>query len=774
MDQKVKDTQEWVNATYKKVPGYQPCPENGTIGWSTIYSLVMGLQHELGITTLVANFGPGTIAKLSALGAIGVGWKKNKNIVRILQYGLFCKGYWGANSLGTFDARTGAAVSQLRTNMGIPPSGDVTADVFRCILNMDAYIVVAGGTEKIRGIQQWLNGRYYTKSEFSIGPADGIYSRDVQKSLVIALQYELGITEPNGNFGPSTQGLLKKHTLTQGATGIFVQLFSAACVFNEPVPSDPTRDSSEDVRTNMRASFDAGLATFVRSFQKFSQLPETGTGDYPTWAQLLVSMGDPERTTTGCDTRFEITEARAIWLKTHGYQIVGRYLYNPAPGPGEVDLNKNIKLGELERIFAHGMRVFPIFQDNGRRIEDFTYSQGFQHGLLAHHLATGFGFSAGTVIYFAVDTDFTQEDITSAVIPYFQGVQAGLASKGKKYLHGVYGSRNVCANVTQETFARFSFVSGMSWGFSGNLGYPLPKNWSVNQIKEFHIDLGDNSFDLDKDVWRNQGGDAGQSSISAPVHGAIDFVDSVEKLYDLAKQYGKSDANVLVCNYYRHSLYNDFKWKIVIDPVDQGFVDFANSHGATLVSDAVDPETGYSLDTQHLMATLEGHLKIPKPADGMTNAGDVLGWGGDLFTFYADWRKQAERYASGYDFCQARFAIPGVETSFGYSDLLVDADGYLLAQNINAGTSVADAIRHAYQQPGTHQRIRRFFYDRFTNANKAKNITHNLLAGSTDGAVVGARTILMGAVMQPPLLSAQKLDEFERGFTDALVKRLDQ
>lgn len=174
------------------------------------------------------------------------------------------------------------------------------------------------------------------------------------------------------------------------------------------------------------------------------------------------------------------------------------------------------------------------------------------------------------------------------------------------------------------------------------------------------------------------------------------------------------------------------------------------------------------------MATLEGHLKIPKPADGMTNAGDVLGWGGDLFTFYADWRKQAERYASGYDFCQARFAIPGVETSFGYSDLLVDADGYLLAQNINAGTSVADAIRHAYQQPGTHQRIRRFFYDRFTNANKAKNITHNLLAGSTDGAVVGARTILMGAVMQPPLLSAQKLDEFERGFTDALVKRLDQ
>jgi peptidoglycan hydrolase-like protein with peptidoglycan-binding domain len=69
----------------------------------------------------------------------------------------------------------------------------------------------------------------------------------------------------------------------------------------------------------------------------------------------------------------------------------------------------------------------------------------------------------------------------------------------------------VCSRVSHEVGAKWSFVSGMSWGFSGNLGFPLPDNWALNQIKEFEFQ---NGWGLDNDVWRI-GGDPGVSSLGS-------------------------------------------------------------------------------------------------------------------------------------------------------------------------------------------------------------------------------------------------------------------
>jgi hypothetical protein len=60
MDRMVLAAQQWVNATYSGVPGYQPVPETGRTGWSTDYALTRGLQHELGISPLSDNVGPAT------------------------------------------------------------------------------------------------------------------------------------------------------------------------------------------------------------------------------------------------------------------------------------------------------------------------------------------------------------------------------------------------------------------------------------------------------------------------------------------------------------------------------------------------------------------------------------------------------------------------------------------------------------------------------------------------------------------------------------------
>jgi peptidoglycan hydrolase-like protein with peptidoglycan-binding domain len=173
---------------------------------------------------------------------------------------------------------------------------------------MDAYVLLSGGTEQARAIQRWLNGRYLDKSTYFIGPCDGLYSRDVQKALVKALQYEFGVPadQATGNFGPATQAGLRSHPVNQGDSGIFVQLFSAACVFNGTIA---------DTSTSFKDSFDGKLTEWVRAFQAFSALEQTGRGDYPTWAQLLVSMGDPDRPAGAGDTRHHISLARAKALK---------------------------------------------------------------------------------------------------------------------------------------------------------------------------------------------------------------------------------------------------------------------------------------------------------------------------------------------------------------------------------------------------------------------------------------------------------------------------
>ncbi|WP_329127338.1 DUF1906 domain-containing protein [Streptomyces caniferus] len=781
-DEQVLRAQKWVNSHYGSAAGYVRCPEDGRTGWGTMTSLVMALQHELGISPVTGSFGPTTYSKFAALGDIGFEWDKNRNLVSVLEYGLWCKGYWAVEpgSEGWFTGVTRDAVKKLRENMGIGGEGVINAPIAKAVLNMDAYVVVAGGTDGIRSIQQWLNGRYWTRDAYNIGPCDGVYSRDVQKSLMIALQYELGISAPTGNFGPGTQEGLKSHTLAPGDSGVFVQLFSAACVFNSPT-YDPEGDP---VLTTWRPKYDSGgssLAEWVKIFQKFNRLTDSGKGDYATWAQLLVSMGDPERPANGSDTRYEITRSRAKWMHDNGYQFVGRYIYDP---PGST-LDKEIKPGELETIFSNGLKVFPIYQDNARKLGDFTYSSGYQHGLNAHKHASEYGFNRGTTIYFAVDYDATGEEIRSAIVPYFHGVQAALASQGKKYTHGVYGSRNVCSTVSNETFARFSFVSGMSWGFSGNLGFPIPKNWAFNQIKEFKVTNGSDTFDLDRDVV--SGIDPGVSSVNDTGGPADGFINYVQQLYDLAGSYGASGTkrDQLVMEYIRHLEYgnkspvNKLGWWYLIGSYDTGFVEYCNSKGMSIRKSFTDPFTGYQLGSEHMMATANAHLLRDQPdSKKAANGGDVGGWAGDLMTFWAEWRNSEERYANPWQFAHDKLAVPGVASSFGFNDLIEDADGYHLARAVRGNKNIVEALKDHYNSGGGLRRFNNYFTQRWGNAADCKTSAHNALT-SLDKTLSAAQIYLItwsGAV-QPAAYQnlpggEEKLSGFEQGFVDALLARM--
>lgn len=79
---------------------------------------------------------------------------------------------------------------------------------------------------------------------------------------------------------------------------------------------------------------------------------------------------------------------------------------------------------------------------------------------------------------------------------YMRGVnQAFENTKLPDYQVGVYGTRNVCSHVITGGLAKYCFVSDMSTGYSGNLGYAMPASWSFDQFIEYSIG---NSLPIDQ------------------------------------------------------------------------------------------------------------------------------------------------------------------------------------------------------------------------------------------------------------------------------------
>ncbi|WP_234931855.1 glycoside hydrolase domain-containing protein [Bacillus thuringiensis] len=487
MDEMVKKAQEWVNSTYKGRAGYKEIEVTGKTGWSTMGALTQALQLELGITETSTSCGPTTLKELAKKCPISTTSNTNANIVKIIQAALYCKGYGPGGITGTYTPGTQTAIASMQKDLGATPSdGAVTPKLFKALLTMDAYVLVNNGSAKIRNIQQWLNSKYINRADFFYMPCDGHYSRDVQKSLMFAIQYEEGLQDgtANGNFGPTTQDKIKSVVLKEGSTGPFVYLFQASLIFNGyDVPFD--------------GKFSTTVTTQLKKFQNFSLLKETGTSDYQTWASLLVSTGDPERQGKACDCITEITPERAKTLISAGYETVGRYLTNAKVTNAK---NKKIQGGEMHNIFRAGLSIFPIYQTNGGDKNYFNASQGKGDAIDAFQAALNYGFPYGTTIYFAVDFDATDDDIKNKILPHFQAINEQMQKLGSYYKIGVYGSRNVCIQVSDKKYATYSFVSGMSTGFSGNLGFPLPKNWAFDQIKEYAIGSGNGSIAIDKDI----------------------------------------------------------------------------------------------------------------------------------------------------------------------------------------------------------------------------------------------------------------------------------
>ncbi|WP_307037355.1 glycoside hydrolase domain-containing protein [Streptomyces canus] len=503
-DAMVLKAQRFVNSVYGSRTG-TTVEESGEADWATMYALTRALQYELGITPLSDNFGPGTLSTLAAkFPKLDQDTVPSPDFCRIIQAGLYCKGYDGSDLDGTYGARVQAAVTKLKTDIGVEkafPGSDLTPKVFKALLTMDAYVITGSGSDQVRDVQRWLNGRYVDRQDYFVVACDGQSSAATFKGLLLGIQYELGMADgtANGNFGPGTQSGLKSHPVKQGDQSVWVSLFSAGMVLNRrPVA--------------LSDSFESPLAAAVRAFQAFVALPSTGDGDFSTWASLLASFGDQSRQGQACDGIVQITPARAATLKAAGIKYVGRYLTNPS---GKSLPEKAIQPGELQTITENGLRCFPIYQTTGDDVSDFDYAAGRTAGYAAVNAALDHGFKNGTRIFFSVDFDAVDDQITESILPHFKGINEAMADSGNPYEIGVYGSRDVCARVGGAGYSTASFLADMSPGFVGNAGHQLPDDWAYDQ---FVIrTLGSDDAQLASiDINIASGRDTGQGSFNRP------------------------------------------------------------------------------------------------------------------------------------------------------------------------------------------------------------------------------------------------------------------
>lgn len=707
VDKMVKEGQEWLNTTYSKRNGFNTIPKEsiGKTNWTTMYALTRALQLELGITATSDAFGPTTLRTLtSKFGTISKTSKIPTNVIKIIQTALYCKGYSAGQIDGKFNTQTLSGIAEVKEDMGLSANSSIEPKIFKALLTMDAYVLLKdyGGNAKIRLVQQLFNKKYAHRSDYFYMPCDGIYSRDTQKALVFAIQYEGGMADgvANGNFGPGTQNIIRNNTIRVGISGIFTYLFKAAMIFNR----------FDCILSN---TFTPSDMSTLRMFQSFCHISVTGTGTFETWASLLVSTGDPNRRGKACDCVTEITDAKAKALKAAGYETVGRYLSNVEG----TSLNKKIQPNELNVIFNNGLTIFPIYQTWGGEASYFTSSQGELDAVQAYKAAKNYGFKSGTIIYFAVDYDAYGTDIENNIIPHFQAANNTMSALGGEYQVGVYGPRNVCIKVSEKTSTVTSFVSGMSTGFSGNLGYPLPQNWAFDQISTIYVGSGNGAIEIDNNI--KSGRDLGQSTVNKPTDDQYDVCSFVDNVYNLAVQYKKNNntkksTTKLVVEYFRGIDYNNALWANVAGELETNFISYVNNSTSKKYTSIIDPATQRAIGLSHLFAAADGVLFNGVPDYSIATLADGAGWMGDLISTITDYRNYGNNYPTVKEFAEKYIAAKNIPSLFGINDMLEDIDGWNIAHHsLTQPTIPINILFRDYYKKYYLNRYSYFFETRF-------------------------------------------------------------
>lgn len=756
-DEKVRLVQQWLLDTYGKKSEFATFVSDydfrasGIPGNTTATALVYAFQYEIGIDTPSGSFGHETLSKAPILRFSGACPLISENLTRILEGGLWCQGYAAGYDEpnddfgGTLDGDTINAIHALQEDIGLDANGYLDGYLWKALLSTTAFVTTwSNGSQNLREAQQYLNwmtiNGYYFADDF-IGeylPTNGLSGREFSKALIKYIQANLGIyaSEATGNLGPSTQAGLPNIPSGLPSNDTTARHFVRAAVFAL---------LANGYEVPISSYWNSTISSVVSEFQRDMALSATGTINFSTWMALLISYGDKNRSHTCCDTRFEITSERLETLKSMGIEAVGRYINGTE--------FKVLRKGEPQRIIDGGLGLIPIYQENGTSGEDFSASIGLSHGANAQRLAINLGIPFGSTIYFAVDYDAQDWEITDYIIPYFTGIKNNLYM----YDVGIYGTRNVCQRVTDSGLSVSSYVSNMSSGYSGNLGFKMPTNWMFDQFDE--ITIGDWGIDRvsclnPKYVIHVQDYtldyDLNSISMSGVIKHLQSLLDIAILFCNLETNKGKgieyTSPNCVVLNYLREKKYSEGSFQRVLGietSSNTGFYDFISAKNTKLhdyfiqLTNSDDEEfmildkANGSIDLGHLAYTILGY---GLPSVGLSNLVPRFwtGWGGDFGTLtnevslmrgdVPDPKDDSEKYS---ELLTNQISIAknklGKNSTFNFEDICSDSDsiyfGNKLYQDYESGNdrNIIDYFSSYYSQVTISIRMKNYLSDISSN-----------------------------------------------------------
>jgi Domain of unknown function (DUF1906) len=138
---------------------------------------------------------------------------------------------------------------------------------------------------------------------------------------------------------------------------------------------------------------------------------------------------------------------------------------------------------EAQSVLNSGMTLAVIYEGAGDHSAYFSYDSGSADGMYARKYAGGtIGQPGGSAIYFAVDYDSDEPDITNRIIPYFKGVRdsLNLTNRYPLYRIGAYGNGTTLQKLLDENLVEFTWIS-QSIGFSGSKQFKKSNHWTLFQ-----------------------------------------------------------------------------------------------------------------------------------------------------------------------------------------------------------------------------------------------------------------------------------------------------
>ena len=185
------------------------------------------------------------------------------------------------------------------------------------------------------------------------------------------------------------------------------------------------------------------------------------------------------------------TTAQLMRLADAGVSTIIRYYARFTSQP-----EKRLIRPEAEAILAAGMTIAVVHQAAGNSPGAFTHDSGVADATYARNYgANVIGQPEGSAIYFAVDFDASEADVSEGIIPYFRAVQSivGAADQPPTYKVGAYGNGTVLEMLLDAGRVDFTWLS-QSLGFSGTRGFRASNRWTLFQ------QLPSNVGGLDVDV----------------------------------------------------------------------------------------------------------------------------------------------------------------------------------------------------------------------------------------------------------------------------------